>query len=167
MSSRHGRPFPLAAAGALVAALGACAEPPAGAPVAAGPDPLATAQGLLELHGLSGRQPEERPEDLRDAPVPRERLARFAADLDARDPFLTDLYVGFVVGALARHQGRLFIERQGNRAVISAGDARIALVLAPSGWQVVLEESVPDEIKRRAAEEHQRYIDAKARAGAR
>jgi hypothetical protein len=132
-----------------------------------GPEPMDALLGLLDLHGVLGRQPEERPEAQRDAPVPRERLARFVADLDARDPFLTDLYLGFAVGALARHQGRLFVERQGSRAVISAGDARIALVLTPSGWQVVLEESVPGEIKRRAAEEHRRFLDAQARAAAR
>ena len=125
------------------------------------PDPLEAVRGLLELHGLAGRQPEHRPEAQRETVVPSEQLARFVADLGGRDPFLTELYVGFAVGALARHQQRLFVERQGNRAVISAGDARIALVLTPSGWQVVLEESVPDEIKRRAAEEHRRYLDAK------
>jgi hypothetical protein len=146
--------------------LSCCTGPAGGGDDSAkgGPDPLDTARGLLGLHGLAGRQPEERPEAQRDAPVLRERLARFVADLDARDPFLTDLYVGFAVGALARHQGRLFVERQGNRAVLSAGDARIVLVLTPSGWQVVLEESVPDEIKRRAAEEHRRFLDARARA---
>jgi hypothetical protein len=149
------------------ALLSCCTGPTGGKddPGEKGPDPLETARGLLALHGLSGRQPEERPEAQRDAPVPREQLARFVADLETRDPFLTDLYVGFVVGALARHQGRLFVERQGSRAVTSAGDARVVLTLTPAGWKVVLEESVPDEIKRRAAEEHARFLEAKARSG--
>jgi len=148
---------------AILAAVSSCAEPAGSDPGPQGPDPLEAVRGLLTLHGLAGRQPEERPEAQREAPVRREDLTRFVADLDARDPFLTDLYVGFVVGALARHQGRLFVERQGSRAVISAGDARLALAMTPAGWKVVLEESVPDEIKRRAAEEHQRFLDAKAR----
>lgn len=124
------------------------------------PDPLETVRGLLDLHGLAGRQPEERPADLREKPVEPAALARFVADLDGRDAFLTDLYAGFVVGTLARHQDRLFLERRGPRTVISAGNARVVLALTGEGWKVVLEESIPDEIRRRAAEEHRRFLAA-------
>lgn len=155
------------AAGAPVAFLSllvlACGEDPRPDPADV-PDPLATARELLALHDVLGRQPEDRPDETRAAAIDRQALARLIADLEGRDPFVTDLYVGFVVGALARFQDKLVATAGGGRATVIAGRARIAMRLAGESWQIVLEESVPQEIKDRAAAEKRRFDEARARA---
>ena len=143
---------------AALLALSACGDDRP--PEPQGPDPLDAVREILRLHDLEGRQPEERSPQAREREVDRAALSRLVADLDARDPFLSDLYVGFVVGALARHQTRLFVSRMGNRAEVSAGDARIVLVLDGGRWKILLGDSVPDEIERRAAQEKRRYEEA-------
>jgi len=150
----------------LVAGLvlaGACSSEP---PAPSVGDPRDTALALLALHDLEGQQPEERSDESKRSEVHREALAELIGDLDSTDRFTADLYVGFIVGALARHQTRLFVSRQGSRAVVSAGKARIALRLDGAKWRIVLAESVPDEIKRRAVEAKQAYEAAKARGQA-
>jgi hypothetical protein len=128
------------------------------------PDPLVTARELLALHDLLGRQPEDRSDEIKQGEVDRQTLAALVSDYHGRDPFVTDLYVGFVVGALARYQDTLVATAGSGRATVVAGRARIAMKLEGSKWRVVLEESVPREIKDRAAAEQRRFEEAKARA---
>ena len=122
----------------------------------------AAAEKLLALHGLLGRQPEELSRAERDAPVDRKAVAGLVADVGSCDEFISDLYVGFVVGALAKHQGRWTTAMDGAQAIVAAGDARILFVREDGAWKVSLAASVPDEIKKRAAEEKQRFEAAKA-----
>lgn len=129
------------------------------------PDPLQSARELLALHDVLGRQPEDRPDEFKAQAIDRQALARLIADLGGRDPFVTDLYVGFVVGALARFQDKLVATAGAGRATVIAGRARIAMRLEGQTWRIVLEESVPQEIKDRAAAEKRRFDEAKARAG--
>ncbi len=129
-----------------------------------GPDPLATVRKLLELHELVGRQPEERSLETRKKDVDLKALGELFEDFDGKDPFLRDVYIGFVVGVLARNQGRLFVSRQGNRAEISAGKAKVVLRRDNSQFRIVLKESVPKEIVTRANEEKDRFKEAKERA---
>jgi hypothetical protein len=155
-------------AGALALCLGAACSPekePAGKPDE--PDPRQTAERLLEMHELVGKHPEQRSEKSRSEPVPEERLRTVIADLDARDPFLSELYTGFVVGALARAQEELFVERRGAHAVVWAGRARIVMQRRNDRWKVVLDKSVPEAVKRRAAEEKRRFEQKKSDAGPR
>lgn len=145
-------------AGALAICLGAaCSGEKEPAERSNGPDPRETAARLLAMHELVGKLPEQRSEKSRSEPVPQERLREVIADLDARDPFLSELYTGFVVGALARAQDELFVERRGAHAVLWAGRARIVMKREGDRWKVVLEKSVPEAVKRRAAEEKRRF----------
>ncbi len=136
---------------------------PAAEELESGPDPLGTVRDLLRAHDLLGKQPEQRTEKSKEKEVDRRALGALIVDLSDQERFLADLYVGFVVGALARNQGRLFLSRKGARAEVSAGDAKIVLVLHNGRWKIVLAESVPKEIKKRAAEEKARFDDAKKR----
>jgi hypothetical protein len=88
----------------------------------------AVAERLLAAHHLLGRQPEELTKEEKDTPVDQKVIEALVADLGAYDPFIRDLYVGFVVGALARHQGRWITSIDGDRATIAAGDVRVAFV---------------------------------------
>jgi len=154
---------PPAAAGvclAIVAVLLGCSAEPAPEQV---PDPLVTARELLALHDVLGRAPEDRPDESKEREVDRQALTALIADPGGRDPFVTDLYVGFVVGALARYQDKLVATASAGRATVVAGRARIAMRLEGARWKIVLEESVPDEIKERAAAEKRRYDEAKTR----
>jgi hypothetical protein len=158
---------PRAPVGVLLACLSlawGCAEEPDPEAVAV-PDPLQTARDLLALHDVLGRQPEERPDRAKQEPVDRRALAALISDLDGRDPFVTDLYVGFVVGALARYQKKLVATASAGRATVVAGRARVAMRLEGERWKVVLEESVPAEIKERAAAEKRRFEEARDRSG--
>jgi hypothetical protein len=141
--------------------LAACNGEPAGS--GAPPDPRDTARALLALHELDGVQPAQRSDEAKGTDVHRDALAELIADLESTDRFTADLYVGFVVGALARHQTRLFVAREGSRATVSAGKARIAMRLEQGRWRILLAESVPDEIKRRASQAKQEYEAARAR----
>jgi len=127
------------------------------------PDPLETARDLLALHDVLGKRPDERPDEAKAQDVDRQALAALIDDLEGRDPFITDLYVGFVVGALARYQDKLVATANAGRATVVAGRARIAMKLEGEGWKIVLEESVPAEIVERAAAEKRRFDEAKAR----
>jgi len=97
-----------------------------------------------------------------DSPVPRAELRLLFTDLDKLDPFIGDLYVGFVVGALARYQSRLFEVRTGKTASFKAGQAVIVLEQGEGGWRISLDRSVPAPLKERAAAEKIRYENAKA-----
>jgi hypothetical protein len=132
--------------------------------VSATPDPLETARELLALHDLKGARPGDRTAEVKDKQVDRAAVAALVADFEGRDPFVTDLYVGFVVGALAQFQDRLIATARTGRATVVAGRARIAMKLDSGKWRIVLEESVPDEIKQRAAAEKQRFDEAQARS---
>jgi len=154
------RAFAIAAAFLAIAATGACRDRADDGAGAAGP--RATAERLLELHGLLGRQPEELTPEQKGATVDRAAVAGLVADLGAYDEFTGDLYVGFVVGALAEQQGRWTTAMDGARALIAAGNARILFVRRNGAWKVDLAASVPDVIKERAAEEKIRYEAAKA-----
>jgi len=155
-----GRAFALLA---LAIAVGAC-EQAERREAQDGEGPLATARALLALHDLQGRQPEERTKESVEKEVDREALAGLVEDLEGRDGFITDVYLGFVLGSLARNQTRLSAAREGTRAVIRAGKAAVVLDLAGGRWKVDLEASVPEEIKRRAIEEKKSYEEAKANA---
>jgi hypothetical protein len=127
-------------------------------------DPAGTASALLSLHDLAGRQPEERPKEILDREVDRAALRALVADLDEHDKFISDIYLGFVVGALARNQRGLFVTTRGDDAAIEAGKATIRLKLVGSSWKIILDASVPDEIKERAAAQKKSYEEARARA---
>ncbi len=129
------------------------------------PSPGDTVLKLLDLHGLAGKLPEERTRESSEAEVDRAKLAALIVDLDDHDPFIADIYVGFVLGVLASHQARLFVTVEGSRAEVAAGRASVKMRLVDSSWKIVLGESVPREIKERALVEKKNYEDAKA-AGA-
>lgn len=146
----------------LLAVVTACGQEAAPDPAQV-PDPLKTARELLSLHDVLGKQPEDRPDQSKEQQVDPQALAAVIADLDGRDPFITDLYVGFVVGALSRYQDKLVATASAGRATVVAGRARIAMKLDDRTWKIVLEESVPQEIVERAAAEKRRFDEAKAR----
>ena len=125
------------------------------------PDPLRTVQALLELHDLLGKQPEERSQAARQRPVDEAALIELVHEFEKDDPFLANLYVGFVVGALARYQTRLRVNVKGNCAEIRAGDLQVVLKLVGDVWRVDLEKSVPEEIKVRAKMEKLRLSRAR------
>jgi hypothetical protein len=126
------------------------------------PSPADTARELLSLHGLAGRQPEDRNEADRNKPVDHRALSALFTDYASTDPFLADLYVGFLVGALARNQSSLRAAEAGDRATVEAGKLAVSLERRGGRWLISLASSIPDEIKRRALEEKVRYDAARA-----
>ena len=129
-------------------------------------DPLATTSKLLEAHGLVGRTPDQRSPAERDRPIDKALLRPLFSDLDDYEPFIADIYVGFVVGALAEHQKRLFVSRQGLRSRVSAGQLDVQLKLEEGRWRIILAETIPEVIKKRAAAEKQRVVnESLGRAG--
>jgi hypothetical protein len=142
----------------------ACDKPRKPANEPTGPDPLATVRTLLGVHDLLGKQPEERSDETRHKEVDRKLLEPLFKDLDNGDPFISNLYVGFIVGALARNQGRLYVAKRGVRAEITAGDVRVVLLLDGDKWKIALGESIPQEIVKRAQEEKIKFDEAKKRA---
>ena len=120
---------------------------------AAGKDslnPLQPLNRLLELHGLVGKQPEERSDAEKRRSVKRSELEPLFLDLDNYDEFLSNLYVGFIVGAVARHQRRLYVSKTGDRASVAAGRARIILFPQDGVYRISLRDSIPPEIVHRA-----------------
>lgn len=124
-----------------------------------GKNPLQTLNRLLELHGLSGKQPEERTEEAKSRMVTRADLAPLVGDLDNYDSFLSNLYVGFIVGVVARHQTRLYVSTTGDRADVTAGKAQVVLYLDDGNYRISLKDSIPPEIVQRA-ELEKRKIDS-------
>jgi hypothetical protein len=114
------------------------------------PSPLDTANKILKLHGLLGKQPDERPDRVQKAAPDRGALKQLFLDYDKEDPFLADLYVGFVVGALSVNQRNLHVFQESRRAEVKAGNARISMHLVGGVWRVSLSESIPVEIRARA-----------------
>lgn len=127
-------------------------------------DPSKAIITLLDLHDLAGKQPDQRSPDSRRKEVDRSKLEPLIADLDAHDPFIADVYLGFVLGVLAHNQSRLYVERAGSEATVFAGKATVSMRLVDGRWKVVLGDSVPPEIKERAALEKKSFEEAKARA---
>ena len=138
-----------------------CANERQKAPGPGSPDPLLTVETLLELHNLRGKQPEERSVEILRKQVAREDLEKLIVDFKKHDPFIGNLYVGFVVGALSRYQTRLHLTVKGKRAAVRAGKVQVVMRLVGDVWLVVLEDSVPFEIKARAREEKLRLLAAK------
>jgi hypothetical protein len=130
----------------------------------AGPGPMHTVNQLLRLHDLLGRQPEERSPASRNKVVDPKALDALIFDFGDYDPFIRDLYVGFVTGALARSQGRLFVTKQGERAEVSSGRLRIKMARAGDLYQIILKESIPEEIKKRARLEKAKFDQARGAA---
>jgi hypothetical protein len=128
------------------------------------PNPGDTVLKLLDLHDLAGKLPEERTKESSEAEVDRSKLAALIVDLDDHDPFIADIYVGFVLGVLASHQARLFVTVEGSRAEVAAGKAVVKMRFVDDNWKIVLGESVPREIKERAIVEKKNYEEAKAAA---
>ena len=120
------------------------------------PSPGETVVQLLELYAVAGQQPEDRSEKDIQNEVNRQRLAVLFTDLEDHDRFLADIYVGFLVGALARYQTRLFATVEGTRATVTAGKVVVMMQLVNKQWKIVLTDSIPPEIKQRAAEERQK-----------
>ena len=157
MLSRHMKRLLVVFTVSLIVAGFACsAEKP--------PNPGDTVLKLLDLHNLAGKLPEERTKENAEAEVDRAKLAALIADLDEHDPFIADIYLGFVLGVLASHQARLFVTVEGYRAEIAAGRASVKMRLVDGNWKIVLGESVPPEIKERALLEKKNYEEAKAAA---
>ncbi len=118
--------------------------------------PKESVSKLLELHGLKGRLPEDRTEDEKNRAVDKKALEPLIADLDANDPFITDLYVGFVVSVLARSQDNLVVSTKDDQATVKAGTLRVKMVLVENRWKILLEETIPEKIKAKAREEKAR-----------
>jgi hypothetical protein len=129
-------------------------------PDPSGSDPIATVHQLLRLHGLLGKQPEERSHKTKNREVSMASLTPLFVNLEKHDPFLRDLYVGFVVGALARYQGKLFISKHGNEAEVRAGNLTVTMKLKDGHYKVDLEKTIPAAIKQRANREKVRYAEA-------
>lgn len=127
-----------------------CAPGENTAPRDHGPNPIHTLNKLLEHHDLLGKQPEERSERAKNKPVHRKELEPLVLDLDKFDDFLSNLYVGFIAGVVARHQTRLYVSKVGNKAIVTAGKARIVLQLVDDAYRISLEESIPSEIAKKA-----------------
>ena len=113
-------------------------------------DPLDTVKQILSLHGVLGKRIEERSESDRHREPDPAALAGLFADYRDTEPFLANLYVGFVTGVLARYQENLSVTIEGARARVSAGALDIYLRRESDKWRVLLDRSVPPEIKRRA-----------------
>ena len=118
--------------------------------------PITTIDVLLEFHGMRGRMPEERPREARQKAVDENALKQFFLDFESEDPFLANLYVGFVVGALARHQHALVMTQKGNRVVVHAGDLPVAMTYHKGKWLIILKKTIPQSIRRRAEAEKER-----------
>jgi hypothetical protein len=121
---------------------------------------METIDALLELHGLRGLMPEERSREVRARAVDESALEALFWDYRARDPFLTSLYVGFVVGALARHQHILAMTKRGHRATVHAGDLAVQMSYNSHDhrWQIVLDKTIPETVKARARVEKARLV---------
>jgi hypothetical protein len=145
----------------ITALLAACTMDTKQAPDPSGPDPMATVRELLRLHDLLGKQPEERPHKTKNKEVSTASLEPLFVNLETYDPFLRELYVGFVVGALARYQGRLFISKHENEAAVSAGNLKVRMKLKDHRYKIDLEKTIPDAIRQRANKEKNRYQKAK------
>ena len=142
----------------LIILLAACTTDSKHVPGQHDPDPMTTVRELLRQHDLLGKQPEERSEESKNKEIPTASLAPLFLDLDNTDPFLRELYVGFVVGALARYQGRLFISKHRNRAEIRAGNLTVMMMLDGDRYKIDLKKTIPDAIKERAKKEYRRYL---------
>jgi hypothetical protein len=125
-----------------------------------GPDPLVTVESLLKLHDVWRRQPEERSSAARRRPVDEDALKGLVYDYGKMDPFFANLYVGFVVGALARYQTRLGVTVRGDRAEVQAGALQVVMRRVDRSWRVDLARTVPEQIKARARAEKRRLAGA-------
>jgi hypothetical protein len=128
------------------------------------PDPTITVNELLWLHGLLGKQQEDRSHQTKSIEVDMASLETLFVNLEKHDPFLRDVYVGFVVGALARYQGKLFVSKHENEADVRAGNLTVRMKLENDRYKIDLEKTIPAAIKQRAAEEKSRH--AKSPTGA-
>jgi hypothetical protein len=140
----------------IVSALSCSSEPAA--------SPRQVAEKLLALHGLLGKQPEQRSKAAKNSEVDRDELDKYFIDLEKYDKFTGDIYVGVIVGGLAREQGGLREKITGRKAVIKAGEGIIYFELTGKNWKINLDKTIPDPIKERAKQEKQRY-DAAREAG--
>jgi len=126
------------------------------------PDPILTVQLLLDLYNLKGKKPDDRTEHQKKKDIDKAALAKLILDTDAEDEFITDIYIGFILGSLAQNQERLFVTRQGKTAKIAAGRTKVILNLKNNAWKINLAASVPPEFKQKAFAEKIRYKNAKA-----
>jgi hypothetical protein len=123
------------------------------------PEPLDSVKQILRLHGLEGRSLGNRSEAARHAAVDREKLSLLFLDYTKEDPFLANLYVGFITGVLAGNQHVLQVTQRGSRAKVLAGNLSISMHLKDGAWRVSLAESVPAAVKARAKMEKLRVAD--------
>ena len=130
-----------------------------GEDTAPAPSPEEPLRQLLALHGLLGRSLDERPEAFKKAAINRAALEKWVLDYSEEDPFLADLYVGFVVGATAANQHSMETTVHGARAEVKVGRARIVLHLSKGLWRISLGESVPEAVKARAKMEKLRVAE--------
>jgi len=144
----------------LAGCLAGCDKP------APDPDPLETVRALLVLHDLEGKQPEQRTDAERKKGIDRAKLAELVGDLDDFDVFIADLYTGFVAGGAARAQENLSVRKVAGHAEVRAGKLDIVLERRGERWVIDLGRTIPPEIKKRAAEEHERFTQARARGQA-
>lgn len=135
----------------LVATIGACSQNPP-------PRPQDTVRELLELHGLWGKLPQERDEAERRRPPDALRLAPLFTDLEKETPFLANLYVGFLAGALSRHQDQLIYLAEGDTVEVRAGDVRIFMHRLGDRYRIALGKSIPPLVRQRAEAEWERLL---------
>lgn len=143
---------------ALSLLLAACVGRERDVPEAA---PMETVDKLLTLHGVQGKLPEDRSAEARRRAVDQAALETLFVDFDEHDPFLANLYVGFVVGVLSRHQQALIMTRKGHRAVLHAGKVGVVMTLVDRQWRIDLGRTVPEVIKKRARAELERVGKAR------
>lgn len=113
-------------------------------------EPLDAVRRLLALYDLAAKGPAERGAAEKNKAVDRNEVLALVADAPAHDPFLVDLYTGFLAGVLSSSRNGLVVTRRGDTAEVAAGRLRVVLRLDGATWKIALAESVPDEIKARA-----------------
>ncbi len=124
--------------------------------------PKQTVSALLRLHDVEGKLPEQRDKEARRTSADPRQLKLLIADYGERDSFVDDLYIGFVVGALARCQDQLTINHKGDRATVKAGNVTVVLQQDNDRFRILLAESIPQAIKDRAAAEKIKFDRAKS-----
>ncbi|MBN2527792.1 MAG: hypothetical protein JXR76_15490 [Deltaproteobacteria bacterium] len=142
-----------------IAALSSCSDQP---PMS----PAETTLKLLALHGLLGKNPSERSPEEKNTLVNSDELKSLFVDLDRFDKFTGELYVGIILGALARNQSQLVENRQKTTAEIIAGKATIHLDRVENVWKINLNKTIPQPMKEQAQKEKIRYEAAKSAAEA-
>ncbi len=107
---------------------------------------LLRANHLWELMSLHAGGPMPRRDDLDTPPPDIEVVALCFWDYDRDDPDSRAMGE-FVTGMLAGGLHRLEYRTGQRQAIVRSGDRLIYMVQSRQGWQIVLRDTVPDEIR--------------------